>query len=173
MIEPSRTMNKRSDPVPNDAEIIDIGTSSDDLGERVSHTVKSWSPDPILLAPPVPSRRGIHAFETHPTQYSLSTSKKGKGRAKEPPESVVQGSEGLEEIEDFPPEPIRRPSSTKKSPSIPKNIVQDRKVFFESTPTPAPAPAAIRHPIKDTVQVDLITRSVVGQMKKKGEVIAR
>ena len=116
------------------------------------------------------SGKGVHVFETHPTEYSLSASNKGKGRAKEPSELVVEGSEGSDEIEEFSSSaPMGRLSSTKRSPGIPKNIVRDRKMLFDSKP-PAPASAAVRHPIDKTRQVDLTTGTVISHMKKKDEV---
>ena len=165
VIEPPRATNNRSFYVPNDAEIIDIGTSSDDLGELVSRAIKSSSPDPVLLM----SRKDVHVFETHPAEYSLSASNKGKGRAKEPSELVVEGSEGSDEIE----EPMGRLSSTKRSPGIPKNIVRDRKMHFHSKPASAPASAPVQYPIDKMRQVALTTGTIISHMKKKDEVTRR
>lgn len=167
VIESPPAANNRNNPVPNDAEIIDIGTSSDDLGDRVSRVIKSSSPDPILLAPV--AREAIHAFEIHPTGYSLSASNKGKGRAEELPEFVVEDSEASDQIEEFTsPVPTSRPSNTKKSPGIPKDIVRDRMRFYESTP--AHAPAVVRYPIQQAPSIDLISGTRVSRMKKKDEV---
>ena len=159
VIEPLRGVNNRGHP-PNDAEIIDLG-SSDDLGERVPRAVES-SPDPL----------NIHAFDTHPTEPGSFATKKGKGRAKESFELVVADSEE-DDIEQFTPPPrTNRPSNSKKSPSIPKNLVRDLRDRFESTPALASAPAAVR-------QVDFVNRTitssgthgtVVSQMKGKNGV---
>ncbi|KAH0832102.1 hypothetical protein J3R83DRAFT_13011 [Lanmaoa asiatica] len=162
-IEPPRATNNRSNPLTNDAEIIDLGSSSDDLSERVPRDVKSSSPDPIRLI----SQKSVHPFETHPAKYNLSGSNKGKGRAKEVPKLVVEGSEEEEEIGDFTPSPRRdRPSNAKESREIPPNIVHDRRKLFESVP--APAPAAVRYPVEKRVNsVDLATETIVSKMKKK------
>ncbi|KAI9573550.1 hypothetical protein HD554DRAFT_2167133 [Boletus coccyginus] len=160
VIEPLRTTLNRRNPAPNDAEIIDIGTSSDDVGERVSRFAKSSSPDPIRLVP----RR--HPFQTHPTEYSSTASNKGKGRAKEPVE-LVEGSEEGEEIEDFTPPPSAG-WSFKEPRGIPTNIVHDRKKFFESAPPSVPA--ATRRPIEKLVNpVESTTGTVISKMKKKDE----
>ena len=164
VIEPLRATHNRRNPAPNDAEIIDLGTSSDDLGERVPRAAKSSSPDPMNLHP----RR--HPFEIHPTEYGSTASNKGKGRAKEPAE-LVEGSEEGEDIEEFTPPPsTSRP--LKESRGIPTNIVHDRKRFFESAPPSVPA--ATRRPIEKLVNsVDSTTGTVISKMRKKDEVSAR
>ena len=168
--------NNRSNPFPNDAEIIDLGNISDDLGEHIPRATKSSSPDPILLGGTVhdPNRRQVHhTFETHPAEYSLSY--KGKGRAKELPEFVEASEE--DEIQEFTPPPLTgRPFNAKRSPGIPKNIVHERRKVFEDEPVSAPA--AIHRPIEKGVKnVDLITGTVMGtvisKMKRKDEVSVR
>lgn len=171
MIEPPRATINRSNPVPNDAEIIDLGGSSDDLGELVPRAAKSPSLDPILLV----SKRAVHAFETHPTEYSSSAPNKGKGRAKELSERV-EGSEEDDDIEQFTSPPsMGRPSNAKKSLEIPKGVVHERTRFYESgARARASAPAAIHQPIEKVVNsVDLTTGTVISKMKKKDEVSAR
>jgi hypothetical protein len=169
---PRATVNRRN-PVPNDAEIIDLGASSDDFGELVPRAAKSPSLDPILLV----SERAVHAFETHPTEYNSSAPNKGKGRAKELSE-CVEGSEEDEDIEQFsPPPPMGRPSTAKKSLEIPipTGVVHERKKFYEGgARARASAPAAVHRPIVRGVNiVDLTTGTVISRMKKKDEVSAR
>ena len=170
VIEPPRATLNRSNPVPNDAEIIDLGASSDDLGERVPRPPKSSSPDPILL---LSAQRAVHPFETHPTEYGSSASNKGKGRAKEPPERV-EGSEEDEDIEEFtPPPPKGWPFNAGGSRGIPTGVVHERKRFYENG-AHASAPAAIHHSVDKGVNVvDLTTRTVISRMKRKDEVSAR
>ena len=162
MIEPPRATNNRSNPVPNDAEIIDLGAISDDLGERVPRAAKSSSPDPILLRPDT-----VHIFATLPTEYNSSASNKGKGRAKELPERV-EGSEEDEIIEEYtPPPPKVRPLSVKK----PRISVPERRLFWEKLS--ASTPAASHQPVgKGVNSVDLTTGKIISRMKKKDEVSA-
>jgi hypothetical protein len=87
VIERPRATVNRSNPVPNDVDIIDLGASSDDIGER-----QSPSPDPSFLLP----QRVVHLFETPPTECSSSVSNKRKRRAKE----LFERAEGSEEEED-------------------------------------------------------------------------
>ena len=164
LIEPLRATLNRRNPAPNDAEIIDLGTSSDDLGERVPRAAESSSPDPTCLL----SRR--HPFETRPTVHSLLAPNKGKGRAKEPAEPV-EGSEEGEDIEEFtPPPPTSQP--LKESRGIPTYIVHDHKRFFESAPPSLP-PATRRLMEKWMNPVDSTTGTVISKMKKKEKVSAR
>lgn len=167
LIEAPCVVNNRSNPFPNDAEIIDLGTSSDDVGTCIPRPAKSSSPDPILLRSGV-----VHPFETYPAGYGSSASNKGKGRTKESSILVVEGSEEEEDIEEFtPPPPVGQASNTKKS-EIPKNIVPERKKWFETIS--APTPAAVRRPVENGVNsVDLISAKVIGRMKKKDEVSTR
>ena len=128
--------NERSPPVPNGAEIIDFGASSDDLGEHVPRAAKSSSPDPILLSP-----NAVHIFATHPTEYSPSSSNYGQGRARKLAERV-ESSEEDETIEEFmfPPR-IARPSIAKKPQKIPTcmDIVLSRRMYWENLYASAPA----------------------------------
>ncbi|KAG6377143.1 hypothetical protein JVT61DRAFT_1195 [Boletus reticuloceps] len=160
LIEVSRTTNNRGNPVSNDAEIIIIGASSDDLGEPISHS-RSSSSDPLCLRSNKPDRP-LHAFETLPKEYSLPASKKGKGRAKEHPEFLKRPEED-DEISQF----TSPPPSTKKSEDIPKNIVHDRKAFFENGGSSAPA--ATRHPVEKVTAIDLTTGTVISKMRKRVE----
>lgn len=166
VIEPPRPTDKRSKPVPNDAEIIELVAGSDDLGERVPRRVKPSSPDPLDLL-----QTTAHAFETRPTEYSSSASNKGKGRAKESPE-LVEGSEEEEDISEFtPPPPLNHPPNAKVK-DIPTGVVNDRKKLFESAS--ASASVVTYHPIqKGVASFDLRTKTVVGRMKKKDEVSTR
>ncbi|KAG9315733.1 hypothetical protein JVU11DRAFT_3380 [Chiua virens] len=161
VIEPPRTT---SNHIPNDAEIIELGTSSEDMGEPVSRPVRTSSPDELLLQNP----KSAHAFETHPKAYTSSISYKGKDRAK-PQSEVVEGSEEEEEIEEFtsPPHTGRLSNTTDlRDTSIPKHIVHDLRKVFESAS--ASAPAAIRRPVGILVN-HVGARPVVAQMRKRDE----
>lgn len=170
VIEPPRSANNRSS-LSNDAEIIDLGTSSDDLGERVPRPAKSSSPDPIRLPPLRTSRP--HPFETRPAEYRSYVSDKGKGHAQQSSKLVVEGSEEEEDIEEFTPTPpMGRPANAKKSQEIPPRIVQERRKIFESVP--ARTPAAVWHSTgKGVNSVDLATGTIISKMKKKDEVSTR
>ncbi|KAG8214645.1 hypothetical protein J3R82DRAFT_9723 [Butyriboletus roseoflavus] len=160
LIETPRATNNRSHTFSNDAEIIDLEVSSDEVGEPVPRPAKSSSPDPINML----SHRTVHAFDTYPAGYT----NKGKSRAKESPNLFVEGSEGSEDIEEFTsPPPMGQASNTKKS-EIPKNIVPERVRLYESARTFTPA--AVRHPAEKVVNsIDSTTAKVIGRMKKKGE----
>ncbi|KAF8547275.1 hypothetical protein OG21DRAFT_1490377 [Imleria badia] len=164
MIEPPRATNNRSHSVPNGAEIIDPGVSSDDLGERDSHAAKSSSPDPLLS-----SLNGSHIFATHPAEYSSSASNKGKSRAKGLPERVESWEDDAS-IEEFTPPPCKAPPySAKKSQEIPMNMVLRRREFWEISR--ASTPAASHQPVEMVVNpVYLTTGAVISRMKKRDEV---
>ncbi|KIJ62621.1 hypothetical protein HYDPIDRAFT_114280 [Hydnomerulius pinastri MD-312] len=174
---PSAAKNQaRRKSIPNDANIMVIDDSSDDLGVVVTRggasVARGSSPDPLLIgAPEKPSIK--HAFETLPGQLNSATSSKGKGRARDDSKQVVSASEEDDDIEEFtsdsPWMELPPRSTVKQSPAIPNGIVSKNREKFERNGVPQLVLRSI--PKRDVPTVDLISvsRSVVGKMKKKGE----
>jgi len=164
--------------VPNDAEIMVLEDSSEDIGELVARTEVDKtgdrsSPDPIAL----PERRPTHDFDTRPGQLA---SKITKYQQREVSSRPVSPSVSDDEIESFTSEHPFTPGL--KSPAIPPGIVEHHRQKFERSGEPASSttnslrgiPALnfvslSKHPTvasrmkrKDQVRVDLAIVSVTG-----------
>lgn len=153
---------------PRNSEIVEV-SDNEDLGERLPRPdgppIKSPSPDELRITTPP------HAFETHPGALQHSDPRKGKGKdfAQKPRADTAVMSD-IEEIEDFTSEPANdRPSAPQPipsqraaifTPSIPRNIVKERRETYESA----------KYPMLDLKNKNALSRvhGVAKQMKLKG-----
>lgn len=153
--------------VPNDAEIMVLEDSSEDIGELVARTEVDKtgdrsSPDPIAL----PERRPAHDFDTRPGQLASKTTKYQQREVSSRP---VSPSVSDDEIESFTSEHPFMPGL--KSPAIPPGIVEHHRQKFERSGEPA---SSTTNSLRGIPALNFVSSSkhptVASRMKRKDQV---